>query len=105
MSASAGLAGSTLYHLTYLVGYVGLGLGLAGAVAGYAMIFWEVSVPVAILLALAASVLVGLFNGLLVAKVRVNPLIATLGMMSVVRGIVPHAFESGIENSTPTNQS
>ncbi len=67
---------------------VGSTLALAGAVAGYAMIFWEVSVPVAILLALAASVLVGLMNGLLVAKVRVNPLIATLGMMSVVRGIV-----------------
>jgi len=67
---------------------VGSTLALAGAVAGYVMIFWEVSVPVAILLALAASSLVGLMNGLLVAKVRVNPLIATLGMMSVVRGIV-----------------
>ncbi|MFH1264647.1 MAG: respiratory nitrate reductase subunit gamma, partial [Planctomycetota bacterium] len=33
VSASAGLAGSVLYHLTYLVGYVGLGLGLAGAAA------------------------------------------------------------------------
>jgi len=67
---------------------VGATLALAGAVAGYAMIFWDVSVPVAILLALLASILVGLTNGLLVAKVKVNPLIATLGMMSVVRGIV-----------------
>ena len=67
---------------------VGSTLALAGAVAGYAMVFWDVSVPVAILLAFLASVLVGLTNGLLVARVKVNPLIATLGMMSVVRGIV-----------------
>ncbi|MFH1919719.1 MAG: respiratory nitrate reductase subunit gamma, partial [Planctomycetota bacterium] len=33
VSASAGLAGSVLHHLTYLVGYAGLGLGLAGAAA------------------------------------------------------------------------
>lgn len=67
---------------------VGATLALAGAVAGYAMVFWDVSVPVAIILALLASLVVGLANGLLVAKVRVNPLIATLGMMSVVRGVV-----------------
>ena len=67
---------------------IGSTLALAGAVAGYTMIFWDVSVPVAILLALLASAVVGLINGLLVAKVKVNALIATLGMMSVVRGIV-----------------
>jgi len=67
---------------------VGSTLALAGAVAGYAMVFWEVPWPVGALLGLIAGVIVGLSNGLLVSKVKVNPLIATLGMMSVVRGIV-----------------
>lgn len=67
---------------------VGSTLALAGAVAGYAMVFWEVPWPVGALLGLLAGVIVGLCNGLLVSKVKVNPLIATLGMMSVVRGLV-----------------
>ncbi|KPJ95472.1 MAG: hypothetical protein AMS18_02815 [Gemmatimonas sp. SG8_17] len=33
ISADAGVLGRTVYHLTYLVGYVGLGLGLLGSVA------------------------------------------------------------------------
>ena len=67
---------------------VGSTLALAGALAGYAMVFWHVPIPVAILIGLLAGAVVGLGNGLLVAKVGVNPLIATLGMMSVVRGLV-----------------
>ncbi len=67
---------------------VGSTLAFAGAVAGYTMVFWDVPWPVGALFGLLASVIVGLANGLLVSKVRVNPLIATLGMMSVVRGLV-----------------
>lgn len=67
---------------------VGSTLALAGAVAGFAIVNWELPVPVGILLGLLAGVAIGLCNGLLVAKVRVNALIATLGMMSVARGVV-----------------
>lgn len=44
------------------------------------------SVPVSILGALLVGVVVGLSNGLIVTLLRVNPLIATLGTMSVARG-------------------
>ncbi|WP_245429521.1 ABC transporter permease [Mesorhizobium sp. DCY119] len=44
-------------------------------------------IPVAILGALLVGVLVGLCNGLIVTLLRVNPLIATLGTMSVARGV------------------
>ena len=44
--------------------------------------------PVAVLLGLATGAAVGLANGLIIAKVGVNPLIATLGMQQVARGIV-----------------
>jgi ribose transport system permease protein len=67
---------------------VGSTLALAGAVAGYAMTKFDVPIPLGILLGLAIGAVIGVVNGLLVTKVRVNPLIATLGMMQVVRGIV-----------------
>ena len=68
---------------------VGATLALAGAVAGYAMTkFWTCSAPVAILFGLVTGAVVGLCNGLLIAKVGVNPLIATLGMQQVARGMV-----------------
>jgi len=67
---------------------VGSCLALAGAVAGYSMTKFGTPVWMGFSLGLLTGVLVGVVNGLLVTKVRVNPLIATLGMMQVVRGIV-----------------
>lgn len=45
------------------------------------------SVLSAVLIVLAAGCLAGLVNGILVAKARINPLIATLGTMSVTAGL------------------
>jgi ribose transport system permease protein len=67
---------------------VGSVLALAGAVAGYGIVLLKLPVPVGIAAGLLTGVLVGLINGLLVSKVRVNPLIATLGMMQIARGAV-----------------
>lgn len=41
----------------------------------------------AVLIALAVGALVGLANGLLAAKVKIVPIIATLGTMTIVRGL------------------
>lgn len=46
------------------------------------------SVWLAALLAVGFSVLLGLLNGTLIAKIRLNPLIATIGMSGVIRGVV-----------------
>jgi len=67
---------------------VGSCLALAGAVAGYSMTKFGAPVWLGILLGLFTGVLVGWINGFFVTKVRVNPLITTLGMMQVVRGVV-----------------
>jgi len=67
---------------------VGSCLALAGAVAGYSMTKFDAPVWMGIMLGLLTGVLVGWINGFLVTKVRVNPLITTLGMMQVVRGVV-----------------
>lgn len=73
---------------------VGSTLGLSGMVAGLALQGFKIggytlypSVWVAVLLAVAAGALVGLINGLLVAKLNVAPFVATLGMLYVVRGL------------------
>jgi len=65
---------------------VGSVLALAGATAGYLIVSAELPIPVAVLLGLLVGPVVGLINGLLVTKVGINPLITTLGMMSIARG-------------------
>lgn len=46
-----------------------------------------VPIPVAVILAIGVGVAAGLVNGLLVTQLSINPLVATLGTMSVARGI------------------
>lgn len=67
---------------------VGSTLALSGVVAGLAMTEWGLPVPVGVFLGLLAALLVGLFNGLLIAKLKINPFITTLGTMMAVRGLV-----------------
>jgi erythritol transport system permease protein len=74
---------------------VGATLGLSGIVAGYLMqgveipalgIVFYPSVWVTVIMAIATGALVGLINGILIAKFKVAPFVATLGMLYVVRG-------------------
>ncbi len=67
---------------------VGATLALAGATAGYAMTKLGANVPEAILIGLLTGALVGVANGFIIAKIRVNPFIATLGMQQIARGVV-----------------
>lgn len=46
----------------------------------------EYSLPAALLFALTAGVMIGIVNGILVAKVNIPSLIATMGMVTIVRG-------------------
>ena len=46
-----------------------------------------VSVPVAILITLISGMLLGLFNGFLINKLNISPLISTLGTMTIYSGI------------------
>lgn len=66
---------------------VGSTLALAGVVTGLSL---NANIPVvfSILIGLFSAVMVGFVNGLLIAKVRLNPFITTLGMLMAVRGVV-----------------
>lgn len=49
---------------------------------------WGMSVPVSILLALAVSVVCGLYNAVIINEFKVPPFIATLGSMTILRGLI-----------------
>ena len=61
-------------------------MALAGLVSGFCMqVGWPV--PLAIGAGLLVGVLMGVLNGVLVARVRLQPFIVTLGTMSIARGV------------------
>ncbi|HET6411561.1 MAG TPA: ABC transporter permease [Anaeromyxobacter sp.] len=66
---------------------VGSTLAFAGVVAGLAL---TAGIPafLSVLLALLAALAVGLVNGLLIAKLKINAFIITLGMMITIRGLL-----------------
>ncbi len=66
---------------------IGSTLALTGVVTGLLL---NAGQPawIAILGGLVAAALVGLANGLLVARLKINPFITTLGMMMMIRGLL-----------------
>lgn len=66
---------------------VGSTLAFTGVVTGIVLNV-GLPAPISILIGLLAALGVGLVNGLLVAKVGINPFITTLGMMTTVRGLL-----------------
>jgi ribose transport system permease protein len=62
---------------------VGSVLAFAGIVVG-TLLQREVGIPIAIVITLIVGAAIGSANGLIITRLRVNPLITTLGMMSIV---------------------
>lgn len=81
---------------------VGGVFSMAGVVTGWLMKFHHVPVPAAVALGLLVSLLAGAVNGVVIAKVRVNALIATLGTMGVYRGIAVLIGGPGINFLPPS---
>ncbi len=55
--------------------------------SAYVMVIWEMGAVTAVVLCLAMGAVVGLVNGLLIVKMRVPDLLATLGMMFLLVGL------------------
>jgi ribose/xylose/arabinose/galactoside ABC-type transport system permease subunit len=77
---------------------VGSMFSMVGVLTGWMMTDGRVPVPLAILAGLAIATLGGALNGWIVAKVKVNALIATLGTMQVFRGVAVLVGGPGIAN-------
>lgn len=65
---------------------VGANAALSGMVA--AALFLKFDIPVGMIGGLLASCAVGLVNGLLIAKVGINPFVTTLGTQIITRGLI-----------------
>jgi ribose/xylose/arabinose/galactoside ABC-type transport system permease subunit len=65
------------------VGAIGALSAMVGAAA-----FATLSIPLGVVVALGAAVAFGLFNGVLIGKIGINPFVATLGTQVIIRGIL-----------------
>lgn len=65
---------------------VGFSLGLAGIIISYCLKA-GVNPVISMVLGIAASVLLGLFNGIVITKVKLPPFIVTIGTSYIARGI------------------
>lgn len=85
--------------LAVVVGELDLSIGFAASLHGILVTGLIVSnklpVPVAVLVVLAAGALIGLVNGLIVTKIRVNSVIATLGVGTILTGLA-FAYSAGV---------
>ncbi|MCZ7574152.1 MAG: ABC transporter permease [Ardenticatenaceae bacterium] len=77
--------------LVLIAGGVDISVGSVAALAGVvASLLWDNRVlPIwgCVGVGLASGALVGFLNGLIVTRLRINPLITTLGMFSMIRGL------------------
>ena len=85
--------------LAVIVGELDLSIGFAASLHGILVTGLIVSnqlpIPLAILIVLAAGALIGLINGLIVTKVKVNSVIATLGVGTILTGLA-FAYSAGV---------
>lgn len=79
--------------VTYVIitGGIDLSIGtvmtFSAVMTGVFITFWQLPVPVGIIGGISAGVLAGLINGVVIAKMKIPPFIATLGMMYVAKGL------------------
>ena len=78
--------------MTFVIITAGIDLSVGSTAAmtgvvGVVLIAHGMNWPLALLIAILAGGVVGLGNGLLISVAKLNPFIATLGMMTVVRGL------------------
>ena len=66
---------------------VGSMFGFTSVMLGAAWQYWGLPLPIAMLVALGFGILCGSFNGLLVTKLKIPPLIVTLATLAIYRGL------------------
>lgn len=77
---------------------VGSVVAFAGCLTAYLMHFYNVPVALAIAAGISGAAIIGLLNGWLIAYQGINPMIQTLAMMGIVRGLALMVSGSGIQN-------
>jgi ribose transport system permease protein len=97
--ASLAMIIATGLTLAVIVGELDLSIGFAASLHGILVtgliVGNQLPIPVAILIVLLAGALIGLVNGLIVTKIRVNSVIATLGVGTILTGLA-FAYSAGV---------
>ncbi|MEO6434815.1 MAG: ABC transporter permease [Tepidisphaeraceae bacterium] len=93
---------SVAMTMVIVSGGIDLAIGSVVALTGVmiAQLSPHVPMPVAVAAALLAGGAVGALNGAFITFARINPLIATLGTLSIIRGIA-FAFSGGLTQTSP----
>jgi ribose transport system permease protein len=80
---------SVAMTMVIVAGGIDLSVGSVVAISGVAVaqLSHVMPMPLAVLCALATGLVVGAANGLAVTRLRINPLIASLGTLSIARGL------------------
>jgi ribose transport system permease protein len=77
--------------LVIITGGIDLSVGtlmtFCAVIAGVVLTYWGMPLPLGIIAAIAAGATCGLISGTLVAKMKIPPFIATLGMMLILKGL------------------
>lgn len=85
--------------IAVIVGELDLSIGFAASMEGVLVtgliVHTGLPIPVAIVAVIGVGALIGLLNGLIVTKARVNSVIATLGMGTIIVGL-NFAYSSGV---------
>jgi len=85
--------------LAVTVGELDLSIGFAASLHGILVtgliVHDKVPIPLAILIVLALGAVIGLINGFIVTKMRVNSVIATLGVGTIITGAA-FAYSAGV---------
>ena len=77
---------------------VGSVVAFTGCLTANLMYFYGIPVPLAVFAGLLGALLIGFLNGYLIAFRNINPMIQTLAMMGIVRGLALMVSGSGIQN-------
>ncbi|MBN1675304.1 MAG: ABC transporter permease [Kiritimatiellae bacterium] len=77
---------------------VGSVVAFSGGIAAHLMYYYDTHFVLAIAAGMGGAVLVGLINGVLIAKAGINPMIQTLAMMGIVRGGALMVCGAGLMN-------
>lgn len=62
--------------------------GMSTLIVALGQAKWGLSVPVSILVALIVSIICGIYNAVIIQEFHVPPFIATLGSMTILRGLI-----------------
>ena len=91
--------------LVIITGGIDLSVGtlmtFCAVIAGVILTYWGLPLPLGVLGAILAGTAVGLVSGTIIAKLKVPPFIATLGMMVSARGVAKW-WTNGEAVSNPT---